>query len=65
MMKGINRGVTAGIYIGDSMIDSKKEFLKICLQDEKILSITLAKVLGINEQQSGLAGINSEFIVKY
>jgi hypothetical protein len=65
MFKWINRGVTAGVYCGSSIGIEQKIFLQNCLQEEKILSLTLARVLGINEIQSGLTGKNSELILEY
>lgn len=44
MFKGINRWVIANINIKDINLD-KVEFLKNCILEEHILSITLAKVL--------------------
>lgn len=50
LFKGINRGVIAGIYIENFWV-SEKEFLTDCITQEKILPLTLGKVLFHNIQE--------------
>ena len=47
MFKWINRWVVAGIYF-DNLTEEIKDFFKKQIMDEKILSITLAKILNYN-----------------
>ncbi|MFK7779596.1 MAG: hypothetical protein QM490_00400 [Candidatus Gracilibacteria bacterium] len=64
MFKGINRGVTAGVYI--SNFDEKiEDFLGNCIREEKILSLTLGKILSYNQEQIGFSGTKKELIVNY
>lgn len=64
MFKGINRGVIAGIYM-KNYSKQIEEFLGTCVQEEKILSITLAKVLKYNCEQRGFNWDKKEVIIKY
>jgi len=64
MFKWINRGVTAGIYIED--FNSEIEvFLSNCVKEEKILPITLAKVLKYNLEEIWFEWISKKLTVKY
>lgn len=65
MFKGINRWVTAGIEFTDIASQEVLEFLETSMKNEKILPITLARVLGINEKESGLEGQDKELILEY
>jgi dihydroorotase-like cyclic amidohydrolase len=47
MFKGVNRGVIAGIYIKD-FTSEIEQFLWECIREEKILPLTLGKVLKYN-----------------
>lgn len=64
MFKGINRGVTAWIYIKDFTQD-KKDFLKNCLLSEHILPLSLGKVLQFNLQDIGFTGKLWDFHIHY
>jgi hypothetical protein len=54
MFKGINRGVTAGIYI-ENKTPEVLDFLSNCVREEKILPLTLAKLLKYNLEKRGFA----------
>ena len=47
MFKGINRGVTAGIFI-KNFDENVEEFLWECVKQERILPITMGRVLKYN-----------------
>ncbi|QFR39679.1 hypothetical protein A9Q91_05660 [Candidatus Gracilibacteria bacterium 28_42_T64] len=64
MFKGINRGVTAGIYI-EKHSSEIEEFLSDCVKNEKILPITLAKTLKYNLEQAGFNGEDRELTINY
>lgn len=64
MFKGINRGVSASIFIKD-LNEEKKEFLKNCVLSEHILPLTLAKVLAFNTEDIWLSGEKIDFEVRY
>lgn len=66
MFKGINRGVTAWIYMWDkdNYLEYEK-FLSKCVREEKILAITLAKILRFNLEEVWFVGKNKELIVDY
>jgi hypothetical protein len=51
MFKGINRGVTAWIYI-KNLNQKIQDFLWNCVKQEKILPITLSKVLKYNLEET-------------
>ena len=64
MFKGINRWVTAWIYIED-FNDEKREFLNEQIKTEHILPITMAKILNYNLADFAFQADESEFIIKY
>jgi hypothetical protein len=64
MFKGINRGVTAGIYI-KNFDKNIEEFLWECVKQEKILPITLGKVLKYNLDEIWLKGENKKLEIQY
>ncbi|MDD5769422.1 MAG: hypothetical protein PHE25_00490 [Candidatus Gracilibacteria bacterium] len=64
MFKGINRGVIASIYI-KNLTQSKIDFLRKCLLEEHILTLTLGKVLSYNLEQIGFSGENIEIEIEY
>lgn len=64
MFKWINRGIIAWIYISNynKYIET---FLWDCVRNEKILSLTLAKVLNFNLSDIWFEWIKKELIVNY
>lgn len=64
MFKGINRGVTASIYIKDFTSD-KIDFLKNCLLSEHILPLTLWKVLSFHSEDIGFTGKIKDLHISY
>lgn len=64
MFKGINRGVIAGIYI-EKRNQQIEEFLSNCIKEEKILPITLAKVLKYNLSSRWFTWSNRELKIQY
>lgn len=64
MFKWINRWVTAWIYIKE-FNEEVENFLWKCVLEEKILPLTLAKVLKYNLEETWFEGKNKELIVKY
>jgi hypothetical protein len=64
MFKGINRGVIAGIYIKD-FNDEVERFLWECVKEERILSLTLGKVLKYNLDEVWLKGNIRNLEIKY
>ena len=64
MFKGINRGVIAWIYISEYNENIEK-FLWDCVRNEKILSLTLAKVLNFNLEQIWFKWNKKELIINY
>lgn len=65
MFKWINRWVLASIELWDELMDDAIDFLQNSIKQEKILPLTLARVLWINEKQAGLSGIDKELILEY
>ena len=74
MFKWINRGVTAWIYIAHPLTpslwrsansESYYEFFTEQILDEKILPITLAKVLHYNLESLGIVWKTNTIIIKY
>lgn len=55
MFKWINRGVIAGIHIEDFW-ETEREFLSDCVKQEKILPLSLGKVLKYNLEEIGFDG---------
>lgn len=64
MFKWINRGVIAWIYISNFSNEIEK-FLWDCVREEKILSLTLAKVLKYNLDDIWFSWEKKELIVNY
>jgi len=64
MFKWINRWVIAWIFISDYN-DTIEQFLWDCIRNEKILSLTLAKVLNFNLSDIWFKWIRKELIVNY
>ncbi len=64
MFKWINRWVTASINI-KNLDEEKKEFLENCIRSERILPITLAKVLSFNLEDIWFKWKKDKLIVKY
>lgn len=64
MFKWINRGVTASIFI-EKMDENKINFLKNCLLEEHILSLTLWKVLYYNLKDIWFEWEEIEFEIEY
>ncbi len=64
MFKWINRWVTAWIHIKN--FDQKtKDFLSECIKNEKILALTIAKVLKFNLEDIWFEGDIEELVIKY
>jgi len=64
MFKWINRGVTAWIYI-TNYTKEVEEFLWNCVREEKILSLTLSKVLNYNLLDVWFNWNKKELIINY
>jgi hypothetical protein len=64
MFKGINRGVTAWIFI-ENFSEDIEFFLTKQIIEENILPITLAKVLNYNLEQVGILWEKKELIINY
>ena len=64
MFKWINRWVIAWIYIS-KFTDEIETFLWNCIREEKILSMTLAKILSFNLLEVWFDWIKKELIVNY
>jgi hypothetical protein len=64
MFKWINRGVTAGIYI-ENKSPEVLEFLSNCVREEKILPLTLSKLLKYNLLSRGFNWVDTELIIEY
>ncbi len=64
MFKWINRGVIAWIYISEYN-DNIETFLWDCVRNEKILSLTLWKVLNFNLEQIWFKWNKKELIINY
>jgi dihydroorotase-like cyclic amidohydrolase len=64
MFKWINRGVVAWIHIS-KYNKSIEQFLWDCIRNEKILSLTLAKVLNFNLEQIWFKWLKKELIINY
>lgn len=64
MFKWINRWVIAGIYIKNKTPEVLG-FISDCVRNEKILPLTLAKLLKYNLANRGFNGIDRELIIKY
>ena len=64
MFKWINRGVIAGIYI-ENKTPEVLEFLSNCVREEKILPLTLSKLLKYNLQSRGFNWLDTELIIEY
>lgn len=64
MFKWINRGVTAGIYISQKTPEVEN-FLSEQVKTEKILPLTLCKLLKYNLEQVGFKWKNQELIIEY
>lgn len=64
MFKGINRGVTAGIYIKDFNKEIE-EFLSECIKEERVLPLTLWKVLKYNLWEAWLQWKSKDLQIKY
>lgn len=64
MFKWINRGVTASIFI-EKLDENKINFLKNCLFEEHILSLTLWKVLKYNLEEVWFEWEEVEFVIEY
>ena len=67
MFKGINRGVIAGLYLWKKNIlqEEIQHFLSNQILEEKILSITLWKVLKYNIDDIWIIGENIEMKITY
>ncbi len=65
MFKWINRWVTAWIYISEGLTKETEEFLWNCIREEKILALTMSKVLKYNIEQVGFNWTKKELIVNY
>jgi hypothetical protein len=64
MFKWINRWVTAGIFISEKNKETE-EFLSDQVKNEKILALTLCKLLKYNLQNIGFIGNNQELLIEY
>ncbi len=64
MFKWINRGVIAWIHISDYTEDIEL-FLTDCIREEKILALTMSKVLKYNMEQIGFSWEKKELIISY
>ncbi len=64
MFKWINRGVIAGIHI-QNLWEREQNFLETCIKEEKVLSLTLAKVLKYNLEDVWCGGAVSELKIVY
>ena len=64
MFKWINRWVVAWINI-KNFGDNEKQFLGACINEEKILPITLAKILKYNLEDIWFEWNEKEFIIEY
>lgn len=65
MFKGINRGIIASIFIKNFENEKNIEFLQKALLEEKILPLTLAKVLQYNLQEIWFSWKEKQIIIKY
>ncbi|MCD5380452.1 hypothetical protein LR004_00860 [Candidatus Gracilibacteria bacterium] len=73
MFKGINRGVTAGLYLsplltspkGRGITQTLLDFLSEQILQENILPLTLGKVLKYNLDDVGIVGENNTMKIKY
>lgn len=64
MFKGINRWVTAGIYISEKTPEIE-EFLSEQVKNEKILPIAISKLLKFNLESIWFTWVNKELIIEY
>ncbi|MCP4523772.1 MAG: hypothetical protein GY828_06175 [Candidatus Gracilibacteria bacterium] len=64
LYKGINRGLICGIYISD-LNQEITDFITLCIQEERILPIQLAKLLNYNISEVGILGEKHELIIQY
>lgn len=64
MFKGINRGSIASIFI-KHFWENEKNFLQKMIQEEKILPLTLGKILKYNLQEIGFSWEEQELIIEY
>ena len=64
MFKWINRGVIAGIQM-KNFWETETEFLGMCIREEKILPLTLGKVLKYNLEDIGFGGELGELEIVY
>ena len=64
MFKWINRGVVARIQM-KNFWETETEFLNMCIREEKILPLTLGKVLKYNLEQIGFCWEERELFVEY
>lgn len=64
LFKGINRWVIAGIHI-QNLTQGEKEFLASCVSWEKILPLTLWKVLFYNLKEIWISGEKEEIQIAY
>lgn len=64
MFKWINRGVTSSIFI-EKLTSEKINFLKNCLLEEHILSLTMWKVLKYNLEEIWFEWEEVEFVIEY
>ena len=64
MFKWINRWVTAWINI-NNFWEAEENFLKQCMNEEKILPITLARVLKYNLDEVWLKWENNDLVFEY
>lgn len=64
LFKWINRGSIASIYIKEFW-KTEKDFLEKSIQEEKILPITLGKVLKYNLEKIWFTGEEKELVINY
>ncbi len=64
MFKWINRWVIAWINLWE-LTEEKRDFLSKCITEEKILPITLAKVLKCNFEDIWIIWDKNEIIIEY
>ncbi|MCP4523214.1 MAG: hypothetical protein GY828_03265 [Candidatus Gracilibacteria bacterium] len=64
LYKGINRGLVCGIYI-NNFDQEVQDFITLCIQEERILPIQLAKLLNYNISDVGILGEEKELKIGY
>lgn len=65
LFKGINRWVIAGVFLSSFEKTEQQEFLQTCIVQEKILPITMGRILKYNFEEIGIQWEEKKLEISY